>query len=91
MLGVILLYVMIQMWLYDSDKKDRKKMKRKTVLKRYNDGWEVYSKTKASQGQPTDRHGSGLRVAGGPFAGRTLNTDNLSRQGAGFSRSFSFL
>ncbi len=48
MLGVILLYVMIQMWLYDSDKKDRKKMKRKTVLKRYNDGWEVYAKTKAS-------------------------------------------
>lgn len=48
MLGVILLYVMIQMWLYDSDKKDRKRMKKKTVLKRYNDGWEVYAKTKAS-------------------------------------------
>lgn len=48
MLAVILLYVMIQMWLYDSDKKDRKKMKRKTVLKRYNDGWEVYTRTKAS-------------------------------------------
>ena len=36
------------MWLYDSDKKDRKRMKKKTVLKRYNDGWEVYAKTKAS-------------------------------------------
>ena len=31
MLAVILLYVMIQMWLYDSDKKDRKKQKRKTA------------------------------------------------------------
>ena len=48
MLAVILLYVMIQMWLYDSDKKDRKKQKRKTALKKYNDGWEVYTRTKAS-------------------------------------------
>ena len=33
MLGVILLYIMIQMWIFDADKKDRKKTDGKIKVK----------------------------------------------------------
>lgn len=48
MLGVILLYIMIQMWIFDADKKDRKKTDGKIKVKRYADSWEVYSNSEAS-------------------------------------------
>ncbi len=48
MIGVIVLYIMIQMWIFDADKKADKKGKRKTQVRKFNDGWEVYTNSKVS-------------------------------------------
>ena len=42
-----MVYIMIQMWLYDSDKKERKE-ERKDCCKPFDGGWEIYTGTKAS-------------------------------------------